>query len=114
MRFALALTLFTCACTTVEAGGSRQSQFYWGATSVEIPQTQGDVSAISVRTLGIGWDRGPFLGWRAGSWISADPGNCQLLIIIRSPVESSNAIEIIRALEGQNPCIVDYTNSLHQ
>jgi hypothetical protein len=114
LRVALILLSLAAGCTTVESGGAGRASFYFGATSVRIPRTQGNVSAVSVRALGMGWDGGPFLGWRSGSWITADPANCQLLVVIRSAVETANAVQIINALEGQNPCIVDYTNTLRR
>jgi hypothetical protein len=111
LRMVLIFACLAAGCTTVEPGGGSRSAFLLGATSVRIPRTQGEVSAIAVRTLGFGWDGGPFLGWRSGNWITADPANCQLLIVIRSAVETANAVRIINALEGQNPCIVDYTQA---
>ena len=114
MRAALIFLLLTGGCATVEPGAAARSSFYLGATAIRIPQTRGQVSAASVSTLGVGWDDGPFIGWRSGNWISADPANCQLLIVIRSAAETANAVQIINALEGQSPCIVDYTNSLRR
>lgn len=114
LRVACVLALVLGACTTVEAGGPRRSQLYFGTTSVNFPQTQGNVDAIDVRTFGIGWDEGPYLGWRSVSRVTADPRNCHLLIIIRSAAETANAMQIINALEGQDPCIVDYTSSLQR
>ncbi|QLC25918.1 hypothetical protein HFP57_13385 [Parasphingopyxis algicola] len=79
---------------------------------VVTPEAAGAVNAIDVETVGLGWDGGPFLGWHSGSWISADPARCQLLIVIRSPAQAENAATVLRALEGQDPCIADYTHSL--
>jgi len=114
LRVALIFLLFVGGCTTVAPGAAARSSFYIGAVTVRIPQTRGEVSAARVRALGIGWDNGPFIGWRSGDRISADPANCQLLIVIRSAVETANAVQIINALEGQSPCIVDYTDTLRR
>jgi len=114
LRVALLFVFLLGGCASVQAGGRQQTFFHLGATSVTVPQTQGDVSAISVSTLGIGWEEGIFLGWRSSNWITADPANCQLLIVIRSDVEAANAIQIINALGGQRQCIVDYTNTLRR
>jgi hypothetical protein len=113
-RFAVAFALLLGACTVVEAGGGRRSQLYLGATTVAFPQTEGAVHAIDIRILGLGWDDGPFLGWRSVSRVTADPTACHLLIIIRSAAETANALRVIDALRGQDPCIVDYTNTLRR
>lgn len=104
--------MLLAGCASVEPGRSANRQFHLGAVSVRVPTTSGNVSAVSVKTLGIGWDNGLYLGWRSGAWVTADPSKCQLLIIIRSAAEAANAIKIIKSLEGQEPCIVDFTNSL--
>jgi hypothetical protein len=112
LRAALFLMALLGGCTTIASGGETRSAIHLGVTAIRIPQTRGDVHAASVRTLGVGWDAGPFLGWHSANWIAADPARCQLLVVIRQAVEADNAIRIINALEGQNPCIVDYTNTL--
>jgi hypothetical protein len=101
-------------CTTVPSEGEARSAVHLGLTSVRIPQTRGHVFAASARTFGVGWDAGPFIGWRSANWIVADPAGCQLLVVIRQAVEADNAIRILNALEGQSPCIVDYTNTLRR
>lgn len=101
-------------CTTVQLGEKGTSRIYLGAVRVVMPDTKGQLSAIEVQSLGIGWDKGPYLGWRAGNWVIADPKECQLLIVIRSPAQADNAAKVLSALEGQDPCIVDYTHSLHR
>ena len=106
------ICLLATSCASIEPGAEARSAVFLGAVSVTVPTTRGQVSAIETRSLGVGWDQGPFIGWHSGSWITADPDECHLLIIIRSPVEAANAIQIIDALEGQDPCIIDYTNSL--
>jgi hypothetical protein len=104
--------LLLAGCTTIDPGRSPSDHFHVGAVSVRVPATQGDVTAVSVKTLGLGWDGGLYVGWRSGAWVTADPSRCQLLIIIRTAVQASNAIKIIKSLEGQEPCVVDFTNSL--
>lgn len=114
MRAALLMLLTACGCTAVEPGSGARSSFHLGATSVRIPQIEGNLSAATVSTFGVGWDDGPYVGWRSSNWIAADPANCQLLIVIREAVQTANAVQIINALEGQQPCIVDYTDSLRR
>ena len=83
-----------------------------GVVRVTMPDRKGELSAIDVKTLGFGWDAGPFVGWRAGNWVMADPAKCQLLIVIRSPAQAENAAKVIQSLEGQEPCIADFTHTL--
>jgi hypothetical protein len=82
-----------------------------GIVRVEVPDTAGKLAAVDVRSLGIGWDNGPYLGWKAGNWVVADPANCQLLIVIRTPAQAQNAAKVIESLGGQNACIADYTQA---
>jgi len=89
-----------------------QSAHYIGLVRVVMPKGQVGLAAVSVRTLGAGWDRGPWLGWRSGEWIIADPSRCQLLIIIRSTTEAANAADVIRKLGDSDPCIADFTHTL--
>lgn len=84
-----------------------------GVVRVILPNKLGDLAATDAKTLGVGWDGGPYLGWKAGNWIVADPDACQLIIVIRSPAQAENAVEVLRSLGGQQPCIVDYTHTLH-
>ena len=84
-----------------------------GLVRIVVPDGQGKLSAIDVKTLGVGWDRGPYLGWKEGNWIVADPANCQLLIVIRSTAQAENASKVLQALGEQQPCVVDYTHRLH-
>lgn len=96
-------------CATVHSDGPTQTKTFVGIVRVVVPENAGRLSAIDVRTLGVGWDSGPFLGWRAGNWIYADPGDCQMLIVIRSPAQAENAARVIESLGGQNACIADFT-----
>lgn len=102
-------------CTTVrvgEAGGRGSVRTYVGVVQVMLPDQKGALAAVDVRSLGLGWDAGPYLGWKAGNWVIADPAKCQLLIVIRSPAQAENAAKVIQSLEGQAPCIADYTHLL--
>jgi len=113
LRIAPVLAFLLAGCATIDASektsDNRTSAIYFGITEVITPQTKGAISAIDVSTLGFGWDRGPFLGWHRGSWIEADPAKCQLVVIIRSPAQAENAARVLQALEGQTPCIADFT-----
>ena len=110
----LALAAMLGGCATVNADGRGRSLWFVGLVRVILPDTQGKLAAADVKTLGAGWESGPFLGWKAGDWIIADPADCQLLIVIRSPAQAENAAKVLQSLGGQQPCIVDYTHSLHR
>jgi hypothetical protein len=100
------------ACTTVDLGHGKRSMTFVGVVRVEAPARSGDFSAVGVESLGIGWDSGIFLGWRAGSWVSADPSKCQMLVIIRKSVEAEAAAGVLQSLGGTNACVADFSNTL--
>lgn len=103
--------LAVAGCTAVSTGTQKASKLYVGIVRVAAPPSAGLTSVSEVRALGLGLDDGPWLGLRKTSWITADPRDCQMLIIIRSDVEAASAVAIIKSLEGLNPCIVDYSRS---
>jgi hypothetical protein len=114
--FALFLTSVLTACTTISMappeGGlisKSRSLTILGMTRIRFPEIRGNISAIDVRSLGAGWQTGPFLGWNGSSMITADPGKCQLIIVIRSAVEAANAAKVLEQLKGENLCVADYT-----
>jgi len=111
------LTLALGGCATVNANehGNDKGRSLWfvGLVRVVLPDARGKLAAVDVKALGAGWDQGPYLGWKAGNWVVADPAGCQLLIVIRSPAQAENAARVLQSLGEQKPCIVDYTHSLH-
>ena len=112
----LAGTVFSllCACTQVDLADRRPSRahVYVGAVSINIPRTYGELRAVDVSTLGAGVDSSAFLGWRHGQFVYVRPDECQLLIIIRSPLEADHAMRILRAVEGDQLCVVDFAGTL--
>ena len=115
LRVLVVLALLASGCTSVTPGRAGPSaSIFLGATSVRLPQTRGDISAVAVRSLGPRLGTGGlYLGWRAGDWIAPIPpiANCS-----SSSARPSvgKAVRIINALEGQHPCIVDYTHTLRR
>lgn len=110
----MAWLLLLSGCTNVVTGlesGASQTRTYIGVVRVKLPERTGSLVALDVQSLGIGWDQGPYLGWKAGNWVIADPAQCQLLIVIRSPAQAENAAKVIQSLGGQNACIADYTRT---
>lgn len=112
MRILICASLVLGGCTTVRMTEQGESRLYLGVVRVTVPDRSGDLVAFSVKTAGVGWQRGPWLGWRSDNWVEADPAKCQLLVVIRSPAEAGNAAEVLRALEGRSACVADYTESL--
>lgn len=100
------------ACTVTSQGERGTSRYVLGLVRIQIPDRQGELSAMSVKALGVGWDQGPFLGWRDASWILADPAQCQLVVIVRSGVEADNAAKVLGQLKGEGLCVADFSNTL--
>lgn len=118
VAFATLHILMLSGCTTINivpqdsgAVSETRESIHIGILKLRLPATRGNVQAADVKTLGAGWQSGPFLGWNASNLITANPADCQLLIIIKSPAQAENAAKIISSLEGQGPCIVDYTQN---
>lgn len=99
-------------CTTVSIENHGKSRWYAGIVRVEFPEKRGKISAVDVKMLGAGWESGPFIGWQSGNWVTANPNDCQLIIIIKSAAQAENAQKVIKSLGGQQPCVIDYTHSL--
>lgn len=97
------------SCTVVKAGSGGTARTLIGIVRVELPPTTGRVSAIDVRTVGLGWDDGPFAGYRGSNWISAPPDRCQLTVIIRSTVQGDHAARLLRQLQGNDLCVADFS-----
>jgi hypothetical protein len=106
--FALGLLLTGCFRAQITNTGVR-TKTYIGVTRVAFGHEKGDLTATDVRTLGLGWDAGPWLGWRADNWVSADPAKCQLLVVIRRTVEAATAQSIMQSLEGRNLCVANFS-----
>ena len=105
----LCLIISVGGCTTIRSGDVGRVRTYVGVVRVVTPNVVGDVTAIDVKSLGIGWDQGPFLGWKAANHISADPSKCQLLIVARSRAQMQNAENILNLLKGQNTCVANFS-----
>lgn len=109
----LAPGLVLAGCTTIDLGSNGDTKTLVGIVRITLPAKSGDLTAIDGKTLGLGWDGGPFLGFRKASWVIASPDECQLLVIVRSPVEAANAAQVLERLKGETICVADYTRSLH-
>lgn len=114
MRILTLLMLMLAGCTSIDFASSGETRTYVGIVRVKVPAKSGNLVAVSVESVGAGWRRGPWLGWQSDHWVEADPGRCQLLVVIRSAAEARNAAEVLRALEGRDACVVDHTGSLRR
>lgn len=116
LRIAPLFVLSLGGCAMVEVGtgdsGQRTTRTHVGITRIVTPATDAGLAAVQISTLGFGWDQGPFLGWHGGQLVYADPSQCQLVVIIREEIQAAHAAQILAALEGQDPCIADFTDSL--
>jgi len=112
LKYIVFVIFMLCGCTSIDYGTRGTTHVFAGIVRVNLPATSGKLTAIEVRSFGAGWDNGPYLGWKANSWVIADPDECQLLIVIRSPAQAENAAKVIQALGGQNACIADFTHTL--
>ncbi len=101
-----------CANMELDQSAARRSMVFLGGVRVEVPETYGEVRAIDVTTLGAGADTSAFLGWRHGQFVFVKPGECQLLIIVRSKVEVEQAARLIEAMKGGQTCMVDFASNL--
>ena len=106
------VALMLGACTVNTTGARGTSRYVFGLAKITIPDRQGQLAAVSVKALGLGWDSGPFLGWRDSSWVIADPAQCQLVVIVRSGVEAENATRVLEQLKGEQVCVADFSNTL--
>ncbi|MEM9087054.1 MAG: hypothetical protein AAGB23_14125 [Pseudomonadota bacterium] len=115
---ALVLALALPGCTTIVLGDNetlsqrdRRDIVSLGFTKIVIPETQGETVAFKRTGVGLGFGSAvgsaAWLGFDQNEWVIADPAKCQLLVVIRSDVESANAALILEKLKGVDVC---YTN----
>ncbi|MEO1048067.1 MAG: hypothetical protein AAFW59_07035 [Pseudomonadota bacterium] len=115
---ALILALTLPGCTTIVLGDNdtlsqrdRRDIVSLGFTKIVIPETQGETVAFKRTGVGLGFGSAvgsaAWLGFDQNEWVIADPAKCQLLVVIRSDVESANAALILEKLKGVDVC---YTN----
>lgn len=111
MRLIVVAAALLGGCVTMPVAERGSTRTYVGVVRVILPERTGDLSAVEVAGLGLGWDKGPWLGWRAGNWVTADPAKCQMLVVIRSPAQARNAADVLAKLGGEGVCVADYTRS---
>lgn len=106
-----ACLLLLAGCTTIDLGSNGSTKTVLGIARIELPATAPGMSAVGLKTFGIGWDGGPFLGFHESSWVIASPAECQLVVIVRSNVEADNAKQVLERLKGEKICVADFSHS---
>lgn len=106
----LALALSLGGCAAVEAGDDRPG-YLLGVMRTKPVEKVGDIRAVDRRVLGLGWGAGGFVGWRRSEEVSADPAQCQLIVIIRSTVEAAQATRILAELGERPACIANFSGA---
>jgi hypothetical protein len=91
--------------------GASRKHYYFGLVRVEYPEKIGALTAVNVKTLGLGFDGSAFLGWRDSSFVLAKPEDCRTIIILRDKVELAQ-IKVLLDNLGEKPCIADFSHSL--
>ncbi len=118
MACALACAALLSGCTTIVLGehlterdAATRDIVSVGITRIVVPETKGETVAFKRTGLGLGFGSpvgsAAWLGFDQNEWVIADPTECQLLVVIRSDVESANAALILESLKGVDVC---YTN----
>lgn len=111
----LALVLLTQpACTTIIVGeDSTHEILSLGVTRVVVPERKGELIAFKRTGFGLGYGNAigdaAWLGLDSSEWVIADPGNCQMLVVIRSDAEAESAAKILERLDGEDVCYVKDT-----
>lgn len=108
---ALLLPVSLAACVSLPTDGAGKAQYYFGLVRVEYPVSRGKLTAIDVKTLGLGFDGAAFLGWRDSKFVYADAGDCRTVIILRDRAESGHVAQLLRSL-GDKACVADFAGSL--
>ena len=107
----MAATLFANGCVSVPTDGTAKSHTYVGIVRVAYPGSRGKLTAIDVKSLGLGFDGAVFLGWRDSNFVYASPEDCRVVIIVRDRLESSHLTRLVEAL-GVKACVADFSGSL--
>ncbi|WP_299328344.1 hypothetical protein [Parasphingopyxis sp.] len=101
------LGLAGCYSVDLSDGNGAQSRTFFGFTRVTLPERQGELQAVEIENLGIAVGPGLRIGWLHDRTITADPADCQLLIIVDGQAEIEHARSILATMEGVEPCLVD-------
>lgn len=96
------------ACTDMP-GKAPHERIYVGLVRVVTPRIEGDLTASKTQVLGAGFGDGAAIGWQSREIVTASPDKCQLVIIIRSDVAAASARDVLSRLEGQKPCVADFS-----
>ena len=112
IRLTLLLALISLGgCVSVPTDGTASVHTYVGIVRVAYPGSRGKLTAIDVKSLGLGYDGAAFLGWRDSKFVYAEPDDCRVVLIIRDRLESEHLERMVAAL-GDKACVADFSGSL--
>lgn len=94
------LAVMIGGCASVPLDGQARDQLYVGVVRVRVPEVAGPLTAVEVKTLGLGHDGALFLGWRAGRYVYARPEDCRLVILVRRAADVEQARTLVKGMEG--------------
>lgn len=108
---ALLILVLLAGCVSIPTDGSGKAHYYIGLVRVVYPELRGKLTAVDVKSIGIGFDGAAFLGWRDSKFVYADAGDCRTVIILRDRVEADHVVQLLKSL-GDKACIADFAGSL--
>ncbi len=108
---ALLVPTLLAGCVSVQNDGAEKTHYYFGLVRVAYPEFRGKLTAIDVKSLGIGFDGAAFIGWRDSKFVYAEPDDCRTVIILRDRIEADHVVQMIKSL-GDKACVAEFAGSL--
>jgi hypothetical protein len=108
---ALLTPILMAGCVSIQADGTGKAHYYFGLVKVMYPVSRGRLTAIDVKSIGVGFDGAAFVGWRDSKFVYADAADCRTVIILRDKSESDHVVGLLKSL-GDKACIADFAGSL--
>jgi hypothetical protein len=106
-----ALAAMSTGCIVSPQDGKSGVHYYAGVVRVAYPKKSGALTAVDVKTLGLGFDGAVFAGWRDSKFIFAKPDECRTIIILKDRMEIAHVTKLLDSL-GEKPCVADFSHSL--
>jgi hypothetical protein len=107
----LLVPVLLAGCVSLPTDGAGRTHYYFGLVRVAYPVSRGKLTAIDVKSLGIGFDGAAFLGWRDSKFVYAEPDDCRTVIILRDRIEKDHVMQMVKSL-GDKACVADFAGSL--
>ena len=99
------------SCVAVPSDGTAKTHYYFGFVRVAYPESRGKLTAIDVKSMGLGFDGAAFLGWRDSKFVYAEPDDCRTVIILRDRIAADHVAQMLKSL-GEKACVADFAGSL--